>query len=107
MLDTEGVSYAVIKCTVQEDYKIPACFSKYSCSTPNTSDNKNKSYHISQIQQGLSGTMPAQPAASTSLCKMPNWRGWKTLGTGSYVYQANRDQLTLFQITKDEQDVGK
>lgn len=63
MLDTEGISYAAIKCTMQEDYKIPGCLSKYGCLTPSTSENKNKSYHTSQIQQGLSGTMPGEPAA--------------------------------------------
>lgn len=74
MLDTEGISYAAIKSIMQEDYKIPACFSKYGCLTPSTSDNKNKSYPISQIQQDLSGTMPGKPAACASLCKMPIWR---------------------------------
>lgn len=42
MLETAGVSYAPIKYTVQEDYKIPACFSKYGCMPPNTSGGKNK-----------------------------------------------------------------
>lgn len=107
MLDTEGISYAAIKCTVQEDYKIPACFSKYGCLTPSISDNKNKSYHISQIQQGLPGTMPGKPAVYASLCKIPSWKWQKTLGTGTNVNQANRDQLTLFQNTKVEQVIEK
>lgn len=82
MLDTEGISYAAIKCTIQEYYKI-AYLSKYSCLTPSTSENKNKSYHIFQIQQGLSGTMPGEPAGCVSLCKKHSWR-WKTLGTGTH-----------------------
>lgn len=42
MLETAGISYAAIKCTMQEDYKIPACFSKYGCLPPSTSGEKKK-----------------------------------------------------------------
>lgn len=42
MLETAGVSYAAVKCTMQEDYKNPACFSKYGCMPPNTSGEKHK-----------------------------------------------------------------
>lgn len=102
MLETAGVSSAAIKCTVQEDYKIPACFSKYGCMSPSTSGEKNKNlimylkfskaylelclerlHHVHHSESSsISDSSPLQSAPTNALVYSP----LETVGKTSHRY---------------------